>query len=113
MEYKDKLLNEKIESMNQNDRIELLIISNNYKNRLDTNLIMSSIFYTSSIIIFIFSAFLFLLNSLKLNILGIICAILGFLFIFVFWFAIFVRSKIEKQSKEKFEEIMERGKSKR
>ena len=105
--YKNKLLKEKIQSMNQNDRIEFGIIYNFNIGRIDRHTIAALISYTSCFLFLIIGLFFILLNTFRFKFIGIFSIILFTLFLSLSLILLFLAYKIEKESEKRLEEFIE------
>ncbi len=113
VDYKAKLLEKKIDSMNQNDRIEFYTINNLYKNRTDMKMLTGTIFYASAFSLLVIGVFLRLIGFGYYSVLGNISVAIGGIFLLTSIYIVFMVFKAEKVAKKKLEKILERRKSKK
>ena len=110
-EYTDKLIKDKIDSMNQGDRVELKLLGLQFQIFTKSLLIIMIIFLTSGIMLIQLGLFLIELNTLEFNIIGIGSIIFSLLFLLLSLLFPFIILKIMKYyEKERDKFIEERSK---
>lgn len=112
VDYKEKLLQDKIDSMNQNDRLEYYSISSIGESISGSDSVTIFIFLISTLFMLLFSMFLILSDDIFF-IFGVIVFLLSFLF-YIFSFVIFISLlKQKKKYNKRLEEILERRTNKK
>lgn len=105
--YKDKLLEEKIDSMNQLDRIEFDLIENRKRHIITMGSTGSLISLSSGIILFVLGYFIMLLDSPKFITVEIFSILFSFVFIGFSLLIIFTTEKSEKKYDKKLTKFIE------
>ena len=111
--YKDKLFEDKIDSMNQMDTIELYSVCNFYNNYIGTKFIIMFLFMTSGTILLVLGLFLISLTSFQFKDIGTLSLCISFIFFVMILYTIFTILSKVKRANKKVEKIIERGGSKK
>lgn len=107
MEYKDKLLKEKIDSMEQSDRIEYITIRNDRRIRDMLALILGFFSLLMGGLYMIIGQFLVLLNTSDFIVVGVISLVLGGVFIIMSFGSCILIAFVDKKSQKELKHFIE------